>query len=229
MFINRFKTKSRILALLVVGAVVTAAVLVTIGAFSPTERVPTVHELPSFTMRYALSDGQSVTVGNRAVASRQERRLVYTSYDNWVETVLVSAPAVTRVGTFSAVGSYRSVNGDLYTEYNALDGSTTTSSVSEGLDPKSDPVRMPPAAWLTVFPIELVRAGTVTMTQNGAAQTSARVCFEAQCTDNYTGLSFTDGTVTSVYADDARGIPLKIGDSVEVLELTVHSARMALP
>ncbi len=224
MLIKTLKTKSRILALLVVGAVISAMVLVSIGAFSTPATM--VHELPSFTMRYTLSDGQSVTVGNTAVAAGQERRLVYTSHDDWVDTVVTSSDIVTRVGTFSAVGSYRSVKGDVYTEYRSIDGDTSTSSVSDG---SSKNVRIPPHAWLMPFPIELIRAGTITMTQNGATPTTARVCFQTVCTDNYTGLGFTEDGVTSVYVNDARGIPLKIGDSFEVLELTVHSARMALP
>ena len=46
---------------------------------------------------------------------------------------------------------------------------------------------------------------------------------------NLTGRSYTKNSMTHIYADDARGIPLKIGDSFQVIEVTVHSANQAIP
>ena len=59
--------------------------------------------------------------------------------------------------------------------------------------------------------------------------TSARVCYNSSCTDNAQGISFTYNGIDFVYADDARGIPLKFGDSFQVIEVTVHSAHQAIP
>ena len=76
--------------------------------------------------------------------------------------------------------------------------------------------------------IEGAENGSGGFTLNGAASTTVRVCFNGSCQDNHTGRSYTKNSMTHIYADDARGIPLKIGNNFVVTELTIHSARQAI-
>ena len=176
---------------------------------------------PSFTMTFTLAGGQAVMVGDREVDSQQTRRMDYTSPTQWTETVTASPDIVTRWGTFSHVGSYISANGFTITEYDATSGETRTyTQEHEG-------IRVPGPY---MIPIDIASAEDSArgIAANGALSTTARVCFNGACEANHTGRSYTINGETWVYADDARGIPLKIGDNFVVTELTIHSARQAI-
>ncbi len=177
---------------------------------------------PSFTMTFTLADGQAVSVGGQAVASNQTRRMDYTAPDRWTETVTTSPDIVTSWGTFNAAGSYISVNGTTVTEYNAVTGLTSTYTQEHS------GIRVP-GAYMIPIDIESAEDSSHGIVANGAASTTARVCFNGACQDNHTGRSYTIDGETWVYADDARGIPLKIGDDFQAIEVTVNSAKQTIP
>jgi hypothetical protein len=178
-------------------------------------------ERPSFTMSFTLADGQAVTVGDVDVASQQTRRLDYTAPDRWVETVTASPDIVTSWGTFSDVGSYQRVDGNTYTSYDAVDGYLITETIESG--------RRIPGSYTAPMPLHGINDSDSPIQSYSRSATSARVCYNSSCTDNAQGILFTYSGIDYVYADDARGIPLKIGDSFQVTEVTVHSAHQAIP
>lgn len=95
-------------------------------------------EWPPFTMVYELEQGQAVMVGDRLVDPRQERRLEYESPTQWKVTVIESAPIETRVGTFSKAGSYHSLDGRKYTEFDLLPDLSANPTVEKESFPVED-------------------------------------------------------------------------------------------
>ncbi len=192
-------------------------------------------DLPSFTMTFVFTQGQAVSVGDELVDPRQMLRLEYTDKDHWVETVIEAANIDTRVGTFSNVGSYQRVDGDKYTTFGAVTGATDTETI--GADMPDLPPGVPadverrklPGIYLIPFDVKAAENGEYEeygIIAHGPTRTNARVCFKDWCEDNHKGLSYTmESGVLWIYANDARGIPLKVGDSFEVCEVTVHSDR----
>ena len=154
---------------------------------------------PSLTMRYS----ETVSVDDQSVA--KDYLLTYNSYSNWREEVVSADPIETVMGTLAKVGSYRQLQGRTYTEYDSITGSTET----ETLD---DDVTLLPRHALTPMKVSVVedaydqRATEVT--------TSARVCFESTCTDNAPGLKLVLEGQTVIFAKDARGIPIQVGNFV---------------
>lgn len=184
------------------------------------------HELPSFTMRYELADGQAVNVGGRTVDPRQVKVLEYTGVNQWVDTVVESADIDTRVGTFSNVGSYQRQDGDVAIDYDPVTGETyietrDPSDLSPGVS-KGFPHRTLPGGFLIPFWMGWAEREVYGIVAHGLVQTEARVCFNEVCEDNHWGRSYTDNGVDVVYVDDARGIPLQKG-GFKVLEVHIHS------
>ena len=178
-------------------------------------------ERPSFTMTFTKADGQSALVGDHKVASQQTRRLDYTAPDRWVETVTASPDIVTSWGTFSGVGSYERVDGNTYTSYDAVDGYLITETIESG--------RRIPGIYMVPMPLHGINDSDSPIQSYSRVATTARVCYNSSCTDNAEGISFTYNGIDHVYADDARGIPLKFGNNFQVTEVTVHSAHQAIP
>ena len=217
---NKYSIPTLFLLTLVVGL---SAGMMAIGgtgySSSDNPNLPMRH--PSFTMTFTLDNGQSVMVGNRHVDSEQTRRLEYTSPNNWVETVLTSPDIVTRWGTFSAVGSYQKVDGNTYTEYDAVDGALHTETITRG--------HRVAGIYVMPMPIHGINNDDSFIQSYSRVRTSARVCFNDSCTDNAEGISFAHNGVPYIYVDDARGIPLKFGDDFQVNEVTIHSEHQAIP
>ena len=201
-----------ILALAAVGVVV----VVSSAARADVPPAPDIPVWPSFTMEYE-ADGPIYSVGaSDPVTIRQVRRLDYTSRTNWTDTVIESTTVVTPVGTETTVGETSKLDGNSYTEYNALGDTTYTDTVGENTTLLVSGVPPP-------FPIADSRIGTSPIT------TTAKVCFLDECTENAPGLLYRKASgAEMVYVDDARGIPLKMGDTFIVREIHINEARQQI-
>jgi hypothetical protein len=173
-------------------------------------------EWPPFTMLYELEQGQAVMVGNRQVDSRQVRRLEYGSPTQWKVTVMESAPIETRVGTFSAVGAYTRLDGRKYTEFDAVTNSVTEEEVAPSTR------RVPSGLFVPFRMLGLDIAGL----KPTRVATTATVCFLDDCQEDAGGLLYTrENGQELVFAEDPRGIPLRIGTGFTVHELQVHDGQ----
>ena len=217
------------LAALAVAAVVVGVALVTVLGIGvradATKPVPpgvvsvTIPTWPAFSMVYE-TDGAVVAVGaDPAQTIREVRRLDYQSKTQWRDTVLEAAPTIqTSVGEFSRVGSYVHLDGDTYTEFNAMDGAESEKTIREetiekGTTRLAGPILYP-------FPIE--ESGIETT----ATSTTATVCFQEKCTDNAQGLLYRKASGSEkVFVDDARGIPLRVDNKFIVRELKIDDER----
>ena len=141
------------------------------------------------------------------------RRLTYTSRDSWIEEVISSDPIVTHVGTFSDIGSYQKLENGQYTTYDAVTESTEVKTVEDG-------IVMIPRGGLHPHPIDFLE--DLFDREFPAVSTTTKVCFNDVCTDNAPGWEFREENM--LFADDARGIPVKMGDFV-VTEVRVQGER----
>ena len=178
---------------------------------------------PPFTMVYELEQGQVAMVGDRRVDSRQVRRFEYRSATEWVDTVIKSAPIETRVGTFSAVGSYRRLDGRKHTEYDAATDSVSEEEIDEGVRFVQYPFLLPSQH----LPLEEALGLTPTRVETGIL-----VCFRDRCQENAVGLLYQEESRSEnhlppdrVFADDSRGFPLRVGTRFVVRELRVDDER----
>ena len=172
---------------------------------------------PPFTMVYELEQGQAAMAGDRRVESRQVRRFEYQSATDWVDTVIESVPIDTRVGTFSAVGSYRRLDGRKHTEFDAVTGSVSEEEIDEGVRFVQYPFLLPSQH----LPLEEALGLTPTRVETGIL-----VCFRDRCQENAVGLLYQEeGQPDRVFADDSRGFPLRVGTQFVVRELRVDDER----
>ena len=149
---------------------------------------------PALTMTY------DVTTTVNGVDIQQTRQLVYTSKDAWTETVTAAAFA-TPQGTFSDVGSYQKVANGQYITYDTTTGETRTETIADGA------LHIPRGR---LSPMPLADVERHTDKSLISTSTTTRVCFDSECQDAATGWEWQDGGI--VFADDARGIPVKIGN-----------------
>ena len=194
--------------LVVLGLAVVTVLLVT--KFFATAASP---DWPPFVMIYQI-EGGGVTVGTGPIQTGQEvHRLDYRSKTEWTDTVIEAPEIETSFGTFSTVGSYRHLDGRTLSEFDPLENSFLSRTIPEG-------VRMVPGAALIPRPIEVLKAAGAEYAQ---VVTSAKVCFRDVCKQNAGGLMYVDNGQERVFANDSRGIPLKVGDSFfTVLELRIE-------
>ena len=143
-------------------------------------------------------------------------RLTYTSRDSWIEEVISAEPIETHVGTFSEVGSYRKLENGQYTTYDAVTESTEVETVEE------DGTVMIPRGGLYPHPIHFLEE--LFDKELPAVSTNTRVCFNDVCADNAPGWEFRHGNTLKVFADDARGIPVQMGNFV-VTEVRVQGEK----
>ena len=167
------------------------------------------NDWPPLIMKY------NVEVMNSGASIVQVRQLTYNSRTSWIEEVIEADDITVRVGTFNPVGSYQKLDGRVYTEYDAITGETRTETVPKGV------VRIPRGG---LFPIPIAVIESALGKQAEAVATSTKVCFDDDCTELASGWEISDGKSTVVFADDARGIPVKIGNFV-VAEVLVRGAQ----
>ena len=147
----------------------------------------------------------------------ETRMLTYNARNSWVEKVIAADSFTVRQGTFSPVGSYRKLENDKFSTYHAVSDSTVVEEAERNS-------LMIPRDWLLANPIE----GQEDFLNNELTpvRTTTRVCFESVCIENAPGWEFRYGDVVVVYADDARGIPVKVGDNFfEVTEVRAQGER----
>ena len=133
-------------------------------------------------------------------------------------TVIEADDVTVRVGTFNHKGSCQKLDHGIYTIYDATTDGTDTETVPKGV------VRIPRGG-LMPHPISVVEDAVGKQGQR--VSTTTKVCFDDDCTENASGWEMSDGKGTIVFGDDARGIPVKIGDFV-VTEVVVQGAKQAV-
>ena len=164
---------------------------------------------PPLTMKYDVE--ASVSSGS----IRQVRQLTYNSRTSWIEEVIEADDIVVSVGTFNDVGSYQKLDGRVHTEYDAITGETRSETVPKGV------VRIPRGG---LMPIPMAVLESALGKQAEEVAIATKVCFDDDCAEPASGWKISDGKRTRVFADDARGIPLRIGNFV-VTEVLVQGAR----
>ena len=153
---------------------------------------------------YSIGSSPSVT-------TREVRRL-----ESWTDTVIEAPTITTRVGSTSRVGASTRLNGDSYTESNASGETTYSDTVGENETRIASGLPLP-------FPIEDSRFETE------PTVTSAKVCFNDECTENAAGLLHRRANGAEfVYVDDARGIPLRVDDVFFVKEIHIEDAKQQI-
>lgn len=210
-------TKGKTISVVVVtiGAMIAAFVLVFAdqegGEASPSE-------LPSMTLVYEVF-GPAITVGDDEVPTYKEvRRLEYRSKTDWTETVLESPSIdVGRYGTVSNVGAYLSLNGTVLTEYDPLDGTTSKSTIDDGV------TVVPNGAFAFAHgptkPLGDDVAGV-------AVTTDAHVCFNTGCEDNVGAVRYsTERMSVEVLEGDNWIIPVKLGDLFILRSAEIEAAK----
>jgi hypothetical protein len=203
------------LVLLILTAVaVSVFIAVSVRADQPV--APTIPTWPAFSMLYE-TDGETYTRGSSPqVNTREVRRLDYQSPTQWTDTVVEAPTITTSVGSHSRVGYTAQLNGTSYVEADAAGRQLHTYTVDE--DTTFLVGTMPP-------PFPIVASGVTTTTK----ATTAKVCFQTECTENAGGVLYTKSNGSEfVYVDDARGIPLQVNDSFIVKEITINDTKQAI-
>ncbi len=201
---------------LLIAAVVATSVVVAMSVWADGPAAPVIPEWPPFTMVYETNGVVYLVGSSPSVTTREVRRLEYQSRTQWTDTVVEAPTITTTVGSSSRVGASTRVNGDSYTESNASGESTYAETVGENTTMLTG--SMPPP-----FPIEDSRVETE------PTVTSAKVCFNDECTENAAGLLHRKANGAEVvYVDDARGIPLRVNDVFFVKEIHIKDAKQQI-
>ena len=201
---------------LLIATVVATSVVVAMSVWADGPAGPVIPEWPPFTMVYE-TNGIVYSIGSSpSVTTREVRRLEYQSRSQWTDTV-VEAPTITHtVGWSSREGDSARVDGDSYTEYDSSGELTYAETLEE------NETRL---AGSLPLPFSLEESGVETE----PTVTSAKVCFNDECTKNAAGLLHRKANGAEVvYVDDARGIPLRVGDVLFVKEIRIEDARQQI-
>ena len=122
-------TNTRLIYGLVPIVIVASAALALLQSSDQTKVQPT--DWPAMTTTYDLH-GQFFIIGDNPPATQtQTRRSTHTTKDSWIEVIIAAPDMVTRVGTFSDVGSYQKIENGQYITYDAVTGSTETETINE--------------------------------------------------------------------------------------------------
>ena len=167
------------------------------------------NDWPPLIMKYNVE----AAVSGRSIG--EVRQLTYNSRTSWIEEVIEADDIVVSVGTFNNAGSYQKLDGRVYAEYDAITGRTSTETIPKG-------VVMIPRGGLMPIPIAVLESILGKPAEKVA--TTTKVCFDDDCTELASGWKIPDGKSTLVFADDARGIPVQIGNFV-VTEVLVRGAQ----
>ena len=202
---------------LLIAAVVAASVVVAMSVWADGPAGPVIPTWPPFTMVYE-TDGVTYSLwSSPSVTTREVRRLEYQSQTQWTDTVIEAPTITSKVGSTSRVGYSTRVDGDSYTEYNASGEMTYAEELGENETMLAGSSLPPP------FPIEDSRF------EIESTVTSAKVCFNDECTENAAGqLRRKANGGEFVYVDDARGIPLRVGDAFIVREIRIQDAKQQI-
>ncbi len=167
------------------------------------------NDWPPLVMKYNIE----AAVSSRSIG--EVRQLTYDSRTSWIEEVIEADNIVVSVGTFNNTGSYQKLDGRVYAEYDAITGRTSTEAIPKGV------VMIP---WGGFMPIPIAVLESILGKPAEKVATTTKVCFDDDCTEFASGWKIPDGKSTFVFADDARGIPVQIGNFV-VTEVLVRGAQ----
>ena len=177
---------------------------------------------PPMTMVYEL-DGQ---VYNGTII-RETHRLEYKSASDWTDTVIGSDPIETRaLGTITATGSYVRRDGEEVKLYDSITDDTDVTQISE-----STVIPNQFLAPLHIFEEGAELEADPPLTRTGKTlsevSTTTRICYQTDCENNASALTFDRGYGDHwTVLDDARwGIPLRVGDKFIVSELTLKVSK----
>ena len=193
--------KVAIASFAVLGAVLCALALAFANRTGPNLPDP----LPPMTLTYEVY-GASVSVGNRSIPRFKElRRLEYRSQTDWTETVIESPTLdLGRYGTASNVGSYRTLKGNVLTEFDAKMNSTNTST-------QGGSVLIPNSSLSVIYASPTNPLGPDAV--RAVVTTNLRACFNGDCRDNASGVKYTKGDTTLVVLEgDGFILPVEDGD-----------------
>ncbi len=204
------------LAATVILAMIAVAVVSVVRSNVSAQAVNT--DWPSLTMTYEVG-APSTLVGGQRQSGTEIRRMDYTSKESWTDTVTESPDIVTRVGTFNATGSYVSLHDGVITEYDAITGTTSKVSATDGASHVAGPA--------------FVRYSINDLKERGheftRVDTGARVCFQSVCEDNAVGVRMVSDGQEYVFVDDVRGIPLTRGATpFRVREVLIDDEKQAV-
>ena len=167
---------------------------------------------PPLTMRYQWEG----IVGHREGII--EFKLTYHSRNHWREEV-VSAPVLdSPAGPFTIQGSHVTVREGLVIQYDPNSDDTHTQVLESGIE------RHP--GMNTIAPTSMEKLRRIYGREPVAVETNTLLCFQDVCQENAAGWSY-DALQWEVYADDLRGIPIKLHE-VGITEVRVHSAQQPL-
>ena len=185
------------------------AFIVAIGCQS---EVPAEPDWPPLTMRYQW-DGK---IGDREGVIEWE--LTFHSRKHWREDV-VSAPVLhTPAGSFSMQGSHLTVQDGRVIQYDPNSDNTHTMVLEGGVE------QFP--GMNMIVPTSMDKLRRIYGREPVAVQTDTRLCFRNACQENAVGWSY-DGLQWEAYADDLRGIPIKL-HGIRITEVLVNSAQQPL-
>ena len=167
------------------------------------------NDWPPLIMKYNVE----AAVSGRSIG--EVRQLTYNSRTSWIEEVIEADDIVVSVGTFNNAGSYQKLDGRVYAEYDAITGRTSTETIPKGV------VMIPRGGFM---PIPIAVLESILGKPAEKVATTTKVCFDDDCTERASGWDLSEGKSTFVFADDARGIPVQIGNFV-VTEVLVRGAQ----
>ena len=202
--------------LLLIVAAVAGSVAVAVSVRAEEREYHIIPTWPAFSMLYT-TPGYTYTRGQgEPVTVTEIHRLDYVSATQWVNTILESPDITTSVGTYNRVGQYSALNGNTYSEHDGTGHVTHTETVA---DDTTFIVGTMPA------PFPIVGSGVETT----GTTTTAKVCFQEECTENAAGVLYTmDNGSEFVFVDDARGIPLRVNESFAVKEITIQDVKQPI-
>ena len=174
------------------------------------DALPAEPDWPPLTMYYEMTS----TMGD-VEEGTLKYRLSYHSKDHWREDIIAAPPLVSPVGTFVLQGRYEIVRDGLLVQYDPNSDEVYT-AVLEGRT-----VPMPGLGNISPMPLE--RLKRIYGREPVAVDTDTRVCFRDVCEEDARGWSF-DLKQQHVYADDLRGIPIRL-DTLDITEVLVNDVQ----
>ena len=159
-----------------------------------------------YEMTATMDDGEEGTL---------KYKLSYHSRDHWREDIIAAPPVVSPVGTFVWQGRYEIVRDGLLVQYDPNSDDVYTAVLEGG--------KVPRHGIGHISPMPLERLKRIYGREPVAVETDTRVCFRDVCQDNARGWSF-DLKQQHVYADDLRGIPIRL-DRMDITEVLVNDVQ----
>ena len=177
------------------------------------DAMPAEPDWPPLTMYYE----QTGMMGDKE-ESIIKYKLSYHSRDHWREEIIAAPPLVSPAGAFVLQGGYEVVRDGLLLQYDPNSEEAYTKVLESGTGPRH--------GLGNISPMPLEKLKRIYGREPVAVNTGTRVCFQGVCQDDARGWSF-DLKQQHVYADDLRGIPIRL-DTVDITEVLVADVQQPL-